>query len=92
MILTFFVADCVLFEIWYFSQILLFDGFNTKIRKQGAFLDVSMGAYDAAEVCELVGTYMLNALSKKYNKNDSGFTGMMDWLFSQIEVDYNQNR
>ena len=31
-----------------------------------------MGAYDGAEVCELVGTYMLNLLSKKYNKNDFG--------------------
>ena len=31
-----------------------------------------MGAYDGAEVCELVGTYMLNVLSKKYNKNDFG--------------------
>ena len=30
-----------------------------------------MGA-DGAEVCELVGTYMLNLLSKKYNKNDFG--------------------
>ena len=32
-----------------------------------------MGAYDGAEVCELVGTYMLNLLSKKHNKNDFGF-------------------
>ena len=31
-----------------------------------------MGAYDGAEVCELVGTYMLNVLSRKYNKNDFG--------------------
>ena len=29
-----------------------------------------MGAYDGAEVCEFVGLYMLNTLSKKYNKND----------------------
>ena len=35
-------------------------------------VNVSMGAYDGAEVCELVGTYMLNLLSKKYNKNDFG--------------------
>ena len=33
---------------------------------------MSMGAYDGAEVCELVGTYMLNVLPKKYNKNDFG--------------------
>ena len=32
--------------------------------------DVSMGDYDGAEMCELVGTYMLNVLSKKHNKND----------------------
>ena len=50
---------------------LLFDGSNTWIKKQGLF-DVSMGAYHGAEVCELVGTYMLNVLSKKYNKNDFG--------------------
>ena len=31
-----------------------------------------MDTYDRAEVCELVGTYMLNVLSKKYNKNDFG--------------------
>ena len=31
-----------------------------------------MGAYDGAEVCEFVGTYMLNLLSKMYNKNDFG--------------------
>ena len=31
-----------------------------------------MGAYDGAEVCELVDTYILNVLSKKYNKNDFG--------------------
>ena len=31
-----------------------------------------MRTYDGAEVCELVGTYMLNLLSKKYNKNNLG--------------------
>ena len=51
---------------------LLFDGSHTWIKKQGGLFDVSMGAYDGAEVCELVSTYMLNLLSKKYNKNDFG--------------------
>ena len=31
---------------------------------------MTIGAYDVAEVRELVGTPMLNLLSKKYNKND----------------------
>ena len=29
-----------------------------------------MGAYDGAEVCELVGTYVLYLISEKYNKKD----------------------
>ena len=31
-----------------------------------------MGAYDGADVCELVGSYLLNALSLKYNKANIG--------------------
>ena len=51
---------------------LLFDGSHTWIKKQGGLFHESMGAYDGAEVFELVGTYMLNLLSKKYNNNDFG--------------------
>ena len=31
-----------------------------------------MGAYDGAEVCELVGIFILYQLSHKYNKNNVG--------------------
>ena len=31
-----------------------------------------MGAYDGAEICELVGIFLLYKLSLKYNKNDIG--------------------
>ena len=31
--------------------------------------DVSMGAYDGAEVCELVGLYILKQLESKFNIN-----------------------
>ena len=34
--------------------------------------DVTMGAYYAVEVCELVGSYLLYALSLKYNKTNIG--------------------
>ena len=40
-----------------------------------------MEAYDGAEVCELVDTYMLNVLIKKYHKKILGFVVMMDWPF-----------
>ena len=29
-----------------------------------------MGAYDGAEICELVGIFMLSLLSKKYSSNN----------------------
>lgn len=31
-----------------------------------------MGAYDFAEICELVGTFLLLLLRKKYNSNNIG--------------------
>ena len=36
--------------------------------------DVTMGSYDGAEVCELVGLFMLNELSKKFGKDNIGYT------------------
>ena len=38
---------------------LLFDGNGTWIKKNGSLFDVTMGSYDGAEVCELVGIYLL---------------------------------
>ena len=48
--------------------------FNEKpwMKKEGNLFDVTMGAYDGAEVCELVGIFILNKTSEKYNKNDVG--------------------
>ena len=40
------------------------------MKNQGGFIDVTMGAYDVAEVYELVGTYTLSLISQKYNKKD----------------------
>ena len=37
--------------------------------KKDGFFDVTMGAYDGAEVCELVGTFLLDKISVKYDKN-----------------------
>ena len=39
---------------------------------QSGLFDVTMGAHDGAEVCELVGTYMLSLISEKHNKKDFG--------------------
>ena len=41
------------------------------IKKERGFFDVTMGAFDGAEVCE-VGNFLLCQLSKNYNKEDTG--------------------
>ena len=35
------------------------------MKKQSGLFDVTMGAYDGPEVCELAGTYMLSLISEK---------------------------
>ena len=57
----------IIYHAW---KSLLFDGSDTWMKKQSGLFDVTMGAYDGTEVCELVGTYMLSVISKKYNKKD----------------------
>ena len=41
-------------------------------RKRESNFDVSMGAYDGAEVCELIGIFMVSLLRKHINKNHIG--------------------
>ena len=52
---------------------LLYDNSEPWMKKDSGLFDVTMGAYDGAEVCELEGTCLLYKLSLKYNKNDIGF-------------------
>ena len=49
------------------------------MKKQSDLFDVTMGAYDGAEVCKLVGTYMLSLISDKHNKKDF-WLYRDDWL------------
>ena len=51
---------------------LLCDNREPWMKKDRGLFDVTMGAYDGAEVCELVGTSLLYKLSLKYNKNNNG--------------------
>ena len=67
-----YISKCDIDVINHARKSLLSDGSSTWVKKQGGLFDVSMGACDGDEVCERVGTYMSNVLSKKYNKNDFG--------------------
>ena len=40
--------------------------------KKDSLFDVTLGPYDGAEVCELVGTFLLDKISVKYDKNNTG--------------------
>ena len=51
---------------------LLFKKQQTWIKKESGWFDVTMRAYDGAEVCELVGSFLLYALSLKYNEANIG--------------------
>ena len=42
------------------------------MKKDSGLFDVTMGAYDGAEACELVGTFLLYKLSLKYDKTNNG--------------------
>ena len=42
------------------------------MKRERNLFDFIMGTYDGAEVCKLVGIFMLNKISEKYNKNDAG--------------------
>ena len=42
------------------------------IKKQSNNFDVTMGSYDGAEVCELIGILMLSLVGSKYNPNNIG--------------------
>ena len=51
---------------------LLFSNGSTWTKKNGETFDVTMGSFDGAEVCELVGLYMLSQLCQVFPKEDMG--------------------
>ena len=51
---------------------LLFDRDNVWVKKDNPGFDVTMGSYDGAELCELVGLYLLDLLAKEFDKKYFG--------------------
>ena len=71
---------------------LLYHNSEPWIKKHSRLFNVTMGTYNGAEVCELVGIYLLYKLSLKYNKNDIGLYGVMVQLFLKTLVVQNQKK
>ena len=61
-------------EIIYHSRkTLLFSGNNMWIKKSGdSNFDVTMGSFDGAELCELVGLFILYTIANEYGLNTAG--------------------
>ena len=51
---------------------LLFNKEQPWMKKVGGTFDVTMGAYDGAEVCELIGSFILHQLASKYEGKNNG--------------------
>ena len=59
--------------IFHSRKSMLFTSNNSWMKKSGdPEFDVTMGSYDGAELCELVGLYILQTLGEKYDLNTSG--------------------
>ena len=57
----------------HYRRSLLFDNETAWTKKNhSSMFDVTMGSFDGAEVCELIGLFLLNNLSEKYGKNNVG--------------------
>ena len=51
---------------------ILFGENKTWIKNNNSLIDVTMGSFDGAEICELVGLYLLHAITLLINTNDVG--------------------
>ena len=58
--------------IYHSRKSLLFNQEQTWMKKGSDLFDVSMGAYDGAEVCELIGIFLLNLLGRQYDPKNIG--------------------
>ena len=56
---------------------LLFHDNNLWVKKEGnPLFEITMGSYDGAEVCELVGPYLLSKFAPLVGTKTSSFIGM----------------
>ena len=67
------ISDKDMDIIMHCRKSLLFDNETAWTKKNHSnMFDVTMGSFDGAEVCELIGLFLLNNLSEKYGKDNVG--------------------
>ena len=58
--------------VFHSRKSLLYNDNQPWMKKENSKFDVTMGAYDGAEICELIGIFMLSLLSKKCDIKNIG--------------------
>ena len=66
------IEEKVIKTIYHARKSLLFDKDNVWVTKDNPEFDVAMSSYDGAELCELVGLYLLDLLTKEFDKQNIG--------------------
>ena len=66
------ITENVITTIKLARKSLLFNKDVAWVKKGEDMFDVTMGSFDGAEICELVGLYLLHKLSKILDRNDVG--------------------
>ena len=66
------IEEKVIKTIYHAHKSLHFDKDNISVKKDNPEFDVTMGSYDDAELCELVGLYLLDLLTKEFGKQNIG--------------------
>ena len=66
------IQDKFIETILHSRKALLFDKNDVWVKKDNPDFDITMGSYVGAEVCELVGLYILDILTKEFGHNKIG--------------------
>ena len=66
------IEEKVIKTIYHARKSLVFDKDNVQVNKDNPEFDVTMGSHDSAELCELVGLYLLDLLTKEFGKQNIG--------------------
>ena len=74
-----------IYKTFHARKSFLYNEGETWIKKQSNNFDVTMGSLDGAEVCELIGIFILSLIGDKYNPNSIG----LHWQFSKIQAAHN---
>ena len=66
------IEDSDIYTILHLRKSLLCSTDDVWIKHSGSLFDVTMGSYDGAEICELVGLFLLSKLSNVIHMNNIG--------------------